>query len=226
MVNVSNAKQVINLFVHNPAQRLIQKPKVVHMAVEDLSKLRYAQPNDTLCLSPSIPIIPSFSLEEFNNSIRDYVLFGVNINKLLRGNQKDSFNRFIGRLCGKTIVNLDNIFARTPAIEKKISLHRVIKVNDEYSPNLNIGDIITDKGYMSCSRTYNADILKKNGLPLTEGTPIYLTIDIPEGKQILDVKKYVEYFGKKYKYDEVLINRGSSIRITAKKDNYVQAELL
>ena len=47
MVNVSNAKQVINLFVHNPAQRLIQKPKVVQMAVEDLSKLKYAPACDT-----------------------------------------------------------------------------------------------------------------------------------------------------------------------------------
>ncbi len=47
MVNVSNAKQVINIFVHNPAQRLIQKPKVVQMAVEDLSKLKYAPACDT-----------------------------------------------------------------------------------------------------------------------------------------------------------------------------------
>ena len=47
MVNVSSAKQVINLFVHNPAQRLIQKPKVVQMAVENLSKLRYTPACDT-----------------------------------------------------------------------------------------------------------------------------------------------------------------------------------
>lgn len=196
-----------------------QNIKQLGLKLKSLSK-------DTLCSTPSIPIIHNFSLEEFNNSIKKYIFFGVDINRLLRGNQSDSLNRLIYKYHEKTIENLDNIFARTPAIKKKISLHRVIKVNEEYNPSLNVGDVITDKGYMSCSKTYNADILKKNGLPLVEGTPIYITINIPEGKKVLDIKKYVETLGKKYKYDEVLLERGSSIRIISKNDNYIQAELL
>lgn len=194
--------------------------------IEQLGLKLKSLSKDTLCSTPSIPIINNFSLEEFNNSIKKYIFFGVDINRLLRGNQSDSFNRFIYKYHKKTIENLDNIFARTPAIKKKISLHRVIKVNEEYNPSLNVGDVITDKGYMSCSKTYNADILKKNGLPLVEGTPIYITINIPEGKKVLDIKKYVETLGKKYKYDEVVLERGSSIRIISKNDNYIQAELL
>ena len=185
------------------------------LKLEPLSK-------DTFCSSLSIPIIHNLSLQEFNNSIKKYIFFGVDINRILRGNQSN----YLNELYGKTVENLDNIFARTPALKKKISLHRVIKVNDKYNPSLNIGDIITDEGYMSCSKTYNADILKKNGLPLIEGTPIYLIIDIPEGKKVLDIKKYVETLGKNYKYDEVVIDRGSSIKIISKSGNYVHAELL
>ena len=185
------------------------------LKLEPLSK-------DTFCSSLSIPIIHNLSLQEFNNSIKKYIFFGVDINRILRGNQSN----YLNELYGKTVENLDNIFARTPALKKKISLHRVIKVNDKYNPSLNIGDIITDEGYMSCSKTYNADILKKNGLPLIEGTPIYLIIDIPEGKKVLDIKKYVETLGKNYKYDEVVIDRGSSIKIIGKSGNYVHAELL
>ena len=192
-----------------------QNIKQLGLKLKSLSK-------DTLCSTPSIPIIHNFSLEEFNNSIKKYIFFGVDINRILRGNQSN----YLNELYGKTVENLDNIFARTPAIKEKISLHRVIKVNEEYNPNLNVGDVITDKGYMSCSKTYNADILKKNGLPLVEGTPIYITINIPEGKKVLDIKKYVETLGKKYKYDEVVLERGASIRIIAKNDNYIQAELL
>jgi hypothetical protein len=40
MVSVNNAKQVINLFVHCPTRSLAMKPKVVQMAVQDLSKMK------------------------------------------------------------------------------------------------------------------------------------------------------------------------------------------
>ena len=40
MVSINNAKQVINLFVHCPARSLAMKPRVVQMAVQDLSKMK------------------------------------------------------------------------------------------------------------------------------------------------------------------------------------------
>ena len=47
MVSVSNARQVINLFIRSSGQNLARKPKVVQMFAEDISKLRYAPAGDT-----------------------------------------------------------------------------------------------------------------------------------------------------------------------------------
>ena len=41
MVSVNNAKQVLNLFVHNPMRSLARKPQVAQVFAEDLSKLKF-----------------------------------------------------------------------------------------------------------------------------------------------------------------------------------------
>ena len=54
MVSIGGAKQVINLFVHNPKQLLVTKPKVIQMCAEDIAtKLKYAPlEGDVMSLSP------------------------------------------------------------------------------------------------------------------------------------------------------------------------------
>ncbi len=55
MVSISGAKQVINLFVHNPKQLLVTKPKVIQMCAEDFAtNLRYVPTleGDVVSLSP------------------------------------------------------------------------------------------------------------------------------------------------------------------------------
>ena len=54
MKSIGVAKQVINLFVHNPKQLLITKPKIIQICAEEIAtKLRYAPlEGDVLSLSP------------------------------------------------------------------------------------------------------------------------------------------------------------------------------
>ena len=173
---------------------------------------------------PTIPIIPDLTLEEFKKTIVNYIWAGKSINMFLRENlnlRNMMRARFI-----ETITNLDNMFARTPVTKNKISLHRVIKVNSNFNPSLNVGDIITDKGYMSCSRNYNQDIFMANGKPLTDGEPIYITVNVPENSKVIDVIRYVKMFGRNYQYNEILINRNSSILVTNKNGNCLTGELL
>lgn len=111
-------------------------------------------------------------------------------------------------LIGKNTAAADNPQLTVRAVEGRNPLRVVLDSRMELSPELNLfSDDISDKTYLFClqkfTETEKAGLLEKKGVKT-------IGIDADENG-MLDIKKVLEYLGKKAKINSVLIEGGAGV---------------
>lgn len=132
----------------------------------------------------------------FNNILREYSLE----------------NKFLNKPHINMITKLHDTIMKVKPFKKNYTFYRFI-YEDSFLKKLKIGDIFTDKGFMSCTR----DPFYEPGLENNFGL-ILLKITIP--KNIPGTGLFIENFSLFKKELEFIFNAGSSFKLISKDDKF------
>lgn len=129
------------------------------------------------------------------------------MNKFLRNNGDKKYNNDIINNINK----LNEFLLKTPPLKNDYYLYRFIW-NDDFLKNLKVGDIFTDKGFLSTTR----DPFYSPALRLQFGL-ILIKIKIPKNKNI---GLLIENFSLFPKEEEFLLPSNSRYKLISKDDNF------
>lgn len=140
--------------------------------------------------------------------VQYYTLMGSYfMNQYLRGLTRYSYkNEYLEEL----IIAMNNVIRNAPAFDKEYILYRFIE-NDSYLKHINIGDIYTEKSFISTTRDafYNSDKFKFGF--------ILIKIKIPKG--ITGIGLCIETASHFPKEVEIILAPMSKLRLDKKDDN-------
>ena len=141
------------------------------------------------------------------NWVNFYSLIGSYIfNQALRNNDKISNYMIEG------INKLNNCISTSPSFDTDYYFYRFLE-EDSFLKKLNVGDVFTDKGFLSTTRDpfYSPGIDGEFGL-------ILLKINIPKNKK--GVGLFVENFSMFPQEEEFLLAPGSKLKLISKNENF------